>query len=277
MTFLLAYLLAAITGYIGYRVRALTGGGAVAACVVGGTIFGFGGLAWAVLLLLFFASSSLLSFFRAADARKQRAAETFDKGGTRDAWQVSANGGVAALAAFLYYFYPSSLLLGAFVGALGAATADTWATEIGVLSRQQPRLISTLAPVQAGTSGGVTTLGTGAALAGALFTGLSAALLSTPLAGAAIGASFVGAPLALMLAALVGGLAGSLTDSLLGATVQAVYYCLACNKPTESRVHKCGDATTLIRGYTWINNDLVNLAATLTGAAIGGLVSVAFA
>lgn len=270
MTFLLAYLLAAAIGYIGYRGHALTVGGACTACLVGGTIFGFGGLAWAALLVLFFVSSSLLSFFKAQDAGKQRAAETFDKGGTRDAWQVIANGGVAASAAFLSYFFllTSPFFCGAFLGALGAATADTWATEIGVLSKQQPRLISTFAPVQAGTSGGVTALGTWAALAGALFIGLCAALISAlPLE-----THLVSAPPALLLATLVGGTAGSLADSLLGATVQAGYYCPTCDRPTESRVHRCGTSTTLVHGYAWITNDLVNLAATATGAIVGGVI-----
>lgn len=273
MIFLLAYLLAAAIGYIGYRGHALTAGGAVAACVVGGTIFGFGGLAWAVLLVLFFVSSSLLSFFKASDTVKQRAAEMFDKGGTRDAWQVVANGGIAALVAFLSYWYPLDFFLGAFLGALGAATADTWATEIGVLSKQQPRLISTFAPVQAGTSGGITALGSGAALIGALSIGLCAAFMSAVI----VDARLAGSAPTLVLPALIGGTAGSLTDSLLGATVQAGYYCPTCNKPTESRIHQCGTSTKLVQGYPWINNDLVNLAATGTGAVIGGLILGAFA
>lgn len=265
LLFPLAYLLAATIGYLGYRGHALTRGGAVAACLVGGTVFGFGGLGFAVLLVLFFASSSLLSFFKASSSGKRKAAKTFDKGGTRDAWQVAANGGVAALAAFLLYFSPSpfsDFFLGAFLGALGAATADTWATEVGVLSPQQPRLVSTFARVQAGTSGGVTWLGTAAAVAGALFIGSGAMLLS--------GVWPQHSRFMLLVAAVVGGTAGSFADSLLGATLQAGYYCPACEEPTESRLHRCGTTTQLVRGYSRLNNDLVNLLATLVGAVVGG-------
>jgi len=64
ITVLVAYAVAALIGYAGYRARALTRDGAIAACLVGGTVFGFGGLGCAVLLVLFFASSSALSFFK---------------------------------------------------------------------------------------------------------------------------------------------------------------------------------------------------------------------
>ena len=273
MSFLLSYLLAAALGYLGYRARALSASGAVAACVVGGTVFGFGGLAAALLLVAFFASSSLLSFFRADDPAKNRAAETFDKGGRRDAAQVVANGGVAALAVLLFYFFPSAFFSGAFVGALAAATADTWATEVGVLSKRRPRLITTGAQVHAGTSGAVSLLGSAAALSGALFIGLAAGLLGRFPEG---GYFQVGSALAAVSAALIGGTVGSLADSLLGATIQASYHCPTCDKPTESRVHRCGTRTTLTRGVDWVNNDLVNLAATVTGAVAGGAVALMF-
>ena len=75
--------------------------------------------------------------------------------------------------------------------------------------------------------------------------------------------------------ALSGGLAGSLADSLLGATLQASYRCPACGKITESRVHWCGTPTQLVKGLPWVNNDLVNLLATLVGALVGGVVAYA--
>jgi uncharacterized membrane protein len=67
------------------------------------------------------------------------------------------------------------------------------------------------------------------------------------------------------------GLAGSLFDSLLGATVQQIFYCDTCQKDTERKIHKCGTETRQIRGYAWLNNDMVNLLASL----VGGIVAVA--
>ena len=271
---LAAYLLAALVAYVGYRAKALTAQGAIAAGVVGGTIFGLGGLAWAVILIAFFISSSALSFFRASDLRKRRASETFDKGGRRDGAQVLANGGVAALLAALSSPLGSAsfpYLFAGYVGALAAATADTWATELGVLSRARPRLLTTWAEVDAGTSGAVTLTGIGAASAAALFIGIvsSTALLLLP------GEEF--APrlaVPVVIAAVAGGLGGSMLDSLLGATLQASYWCPRCDKATESRIHRCGVRSNQVRGITVINNDVVNFAATLAGALFGGLVYI---
>jgi len=263
-----AYVVAGIVAYLGYRARALTVDGAVAALFVGGTVFGFGGVAWAILLVLFFASSSALSFVKQDSSRKQRAAETFEKGGTRDAGQVLANGGVAALVALLSPFVPGGLAICAFVGTLAAATADTWATELGVLSPTQPRLITTWKPVPPGTSGGVTLLGSAASVAGALFIGVAAALL-----GVLFGLNWgFAAP---VLAGVLGGTVGSLADSLAGATIQASYWCPQCDKPTESKDHRCGTPALLVRGFPFVNNDLVNFTATAIGAMVGALVCAA--
>ncbi|HKP51411.1 MAG TPA: DUF92 domain-containing protein [Chloroflexia bacterium] len=269
---ILAYLAAAAVALLGYSAKALSGSGAIAACIVGGTVLGFGGWAWAILLGLFFASSSALSFFRRSDLRKRRAAETFDKGGRRDAAQVLANGGVGALSALLSFFVPphiASILFCGYVGSLAAATADTWATEIGVLSRYRPHLITTFRPVEAGTSGGVTWLGSAASVAGALFMGVSATLFT---AFSLFGAPFVerAGGWEMIGAGLAGGVSGALADSLLGATIQASFRCPRCDKTTESRIHNCGTRTQLVRGVLWVSNDLVNLAATLTGALVGG-------
>jgi uncharacterized protein (TIGR00297 family) len=270
---LIAYAVAALVAYAGHRARALSPDGAVAAFLVGGAVFGFGGLGCAILLVLFFASSSLLSFFKAGDARKRQAADTFEKGGRRDAAQVLANGALASVASLLLGVTAGSnlelLFFGALVGAFAAATADTWATEIGVLSASDPRLVTTGKQVPAGTSGGITWLGSVAAMTGAGLIGIVGALLS--LVSLVPSAS----PPALIVAGLLGGTAGMLADSLLGATVQASYRCPRCDKPTESRVHRCGTTAELVRGLPWVNNDFVNVAATLVGGTVGGLTLLA--
>jgi uncharacterized protein (TIGR00297 family) len=260
-------------GILGYRRGALSGSGIVGALVTGTLIFGLGGWAWGALLIAFFVSSSALSFYRARD--KERLAEKFAKGHRRDLSQALANGGVAALAAVLKFLLPLSppqaggevLWFAACVGALAAVNADTWATELGVLSARPPRLITTGKQVEVGASGGVTWLGTAASLAGATFIGLLGGL----------GALIMGRDWAtaggLLLAAAAGGLAGSLFDSLLGATIQAIYWCDACQKETERKVHRCGAATHLLRGWPWLGNDLVNLFASAVGAAAGALVA----
>ena len=194
----------------------LTGRGAGAALAVGlATIYGFG---WRLMALLpaFFLSSSLLT--RAAMGRRGGGE---GGGAARNARQVVANGGIAALAAVAGNWVW-------FAGALAAANADTWATEIGSFSPSRPRLITSWTRVPAGTDGGMTLLGTAGGIAGA---GLIAGL-----AGRRV-----------VIAVATAGVLGMLLDSLLGATVQGK--------------------------IRWMDNDAVNLAATLTGALCAGLIA----
>jgi len=143
----------------------------------GGLIFGLGGIPWAVLLLTFFISSSLLS--RAFAVSKFVLAEKFAKGSRRDYGQVLANGGLGALLALLLALLPLEVWPWiAFAGAMAAVNADTWATELGVLSASPPRLITNRKVVERGTSGGITLFGNLAALAGAALIGFGAALFT---------------------------------------------------------------------------------------------------
>jgi uncharacterized membrane protein len=66
----------------------------------------------------------------------------------------------------------------------------------------------------------------------------------------------------------IGGAAGAMADSLLGATLQERRWCDACALATERRVHDCGTRTRLAGGLAWMDNDAVNLLATLTGAVV---------
>jgi uncharacterized protein (TIGR00297 family) len=235
------------------RALMLTTGGAISAATVGTLAFGVGGWAPAILLLTFFVSSSLLS--RQGSERKQTLAVRSAKGGRRDEWQVLANGAVPALLSVGYGLTNQDLWLVGLAGALAASNADTWATEVGVLARTQPRMITSLRPVEAGTSGAISPLGSIAALAGALLIGL----VGSPLVGNT----------ALLYIAGAGGLLASFLDSLLGATVQAQYVCPNCDHLTERHpAHTCGTATVLVSGWPWLGNDPVNLAASVAGAAL---------
>ncbi|MCP4542997.1 MAG: DUF92 domain-containing protein [Chloroflexi bacterium] len=259
-------LLSTLIGVLGYRRSALSHSGVAGAIITGTLIFGMGGWEWGILLVAFFVSSSALSFYRAHD--KQEIAEKFDKGHQRDIGQAIANAGTAALLAVLSRILPVSgdgrkmLWFAACAGAMAAVNADTWATELGVLNPHPPRLITSGQRVEVGASGGVSWLGTAASLGGALFIGLLGGLGLLVMRQGWIVAGV------LLLAATVGGLLGSLFDSLLGATVQAIYWCDTCQKETERQVHRCGTNTRLHRGWRWLTNDLVNLVASVVGALV---------
>lgn len=249
----------------GYRRGALARGGVAGAVGVGTAIFASGGVAPSILLVTFFVSSSALSHWRRD--RKRAVAVDAAKGERRDLGQVLANGGVATALALLGRRWPASRWYAGFVGAVATVNADTWATEIGTLSRRPPRLITTLRPVPTGTSGGVSPVGTLAAVAGAGIIGMVAAF-SQGWEREGDGGRVRATGARLVALALLGGVTGALADSLLGATVQARYVCPVCDLPTERTRHRCGTATRLIGGYRWLDNDLVNFLSSSIGAAV---------
>jgi uncharacterized protein (TIGR00297 family) len=254
-----------LIGAIAYWRKSLTGSGWLGAVITGTLTFGFGGLACGAALVMFFVTSTLLSRFRQG-YKERLAGEKFEKGGRRDLLQALANGGIGALAALAYGAWGEpAMLLAAFAGALGTVNADTWATELGVLNRRPPRLITTMREAAPGTSGAVSAVGTAAAAAGALTIG--ATLL------VAMAATGRGWAWWLLPAALVGGVAGSMCDSALGATVQAIYEGPAGE--TERARAADGAPYRLTRGWGWMNNDAVNFLSSLVGALVSAAVYLA--
>lgn len=238
---------------VAYRRGALSRSGGAGAMLTGTLHFGFGGLTWGLTLITFFVSSTLLSHYK--ERAKEPVVAQFAKGGRRDLGQTLANGGVGAALAVCFNLHPTVWLFAAFVGVMATVAGDTWATELGILSRRPPRLITTGRVVPAGTSGGITVRGIGATLAGGLTIGLIAAGLAASF-GSGVGTWWVA------LVGLLGGLVGSLIDSLLGATVQAQY-----RDPSGIITEKVG--AMRIRGVAWMTNDIVNLLASIVGGAVG--------
>lgn len=233
-----------------WRVGVLSPGGAIAALVLGAASV-VAGWEYAWLLIVFFVSSSGVSRLSAAH-KAERSAEIVAKGGRRDATQVLANGGIFVLAAIAARVTHSDAWSAAAIGSLAAATADTWSTELGMLSASDPWLFRERKRVPAGTSGAVSVVGLLATLGGAVFM----AVVSLSL----------GWDARLAVAAGAGGVAGALMDTVFGAFVQARRRCPRCGTMTERRTHTCGTHTDLVRGPAWLNNDAVNMVCAATGA-----------
>lgn len=212
----------------------LTPGGVAAAVLVGGAVAW--GLGWSALLPLFafLASGSLLSR-RVGDAASPRTAR-----------QVVSNGGVAAIAA-LAHLWPAA------AGAIAAAAADTWATEIGSRSKRPARLITTGDPVPHGTSGGITVLGTAGGATGAVTIALLSGIVAPSLRWSGLWV------------VTLSGITGMLADSVLGATLQARFACPVCKRVTE-RPGNCHGPLQHVRGWRWLDNDTVNAFGSLAGA-----------
>jgi len=225
--------------------------GAAATFLLGSIIFGFGGFAFAAPILTFFLLSSLLS--RLTQKRKL-VDMIFQKTGVRDFYQVMANGGLAGVIVLIIYFFKDNSLYLIYLSVISAATADTWATEIGIFSQSNPRLITTLKKVSAGTSGAISLMGSIAAIAGSVVITIigyySAILMELPYQISTY-----------LIFIIPAGFLGSMTDSFIGATLQSQYQCEKCLKITEKEIH-CNKNSRLIKGFKFIDNDVVNFIAT---------------
>lgn len=246
---LIGFALATVIAGLARWRRSLSTSGTFAAIGLGTVTYAVGGLSAAVLLIAFFVPSSALSLWK--KQRRKRVEGAYSKGSERDAWQVLANGGLFGLAVWLAGGQNAGLVWQMAVTALACACADTWATEIGGLARQQPRLITTFRKVAAGTSGAVSWLGTGAALAGALWIAGLAWLWQSDTVVLWLWVAFC-------------GWCGALLDSWLGATFQAQFYCPHCDQQTEQNpTHHCGTPVQFRHGWHWLQNDAVNFLAAL--------------
>jgi uncharacterized protein (TIGR00297 family) len=238
------------------RARLLTGSGAIAATGIGAACVA-AGVEWVVVLLFFFVTSSAMSRWGLGE-KDRRTGSIVEKGARRDAAQVAANGAVfagAAVASLVADPLPWGALA---AGAMAAATADTWSTELGTLFGGAPRDIVRGTAVPPGASGGITVVGSIAAVAGALVS-----------AGVARGVGLTTA----FGAVVAGGVAGALADSLLGALVQERRWCEACGAFTERRLHSCGRVTLVRGGVPGLGNDAVNLTSTALGAVVTWLLT----
>jgi len=251
--------LSTILALVSVRGRNLTLGGGVGAIVIGTVIYGYAGWPGYLVLLAFFFSSSFLTKLRYSAKAAKGVSEL--KSGARTIWQTIGQGGVAAIFAGIALLFPinPALLAAGFVGALAEANADTWAVELGVLSKRNPRLITKFSSeVPPGTSGGISSLGESSAVAGSFFIALIAGILGV----------LGNAPLFLVTTTAIAAIVGEHVDSVLGATVQAAYYCPHCQKETERKIHRCGTPTRHVKGFQIMTNEAVNFISTAIAAAL---------
>lgn len=210
-----------------------------------------------VIMAGMFASSSL---FTALGKRwKKRSEEVAEKSGPRDYVQAFANLGPAIVFILLFFYINEPFLLAAFIGSVAGANADSWASEIGGLSRQKPVMITNFKKVPKGISGGVTLLGTLGGVAGTIFIVVLAHICYE---------SVVPARLLWKLSVVcaIAGVVGFTLDSYLGAIGQGLY------KDPDGRLQEYGnDDAVLEKGLRWINNDMVNFLTTATAGLIAAL------
>ncbi len=245
---LVASISIAAIGGLAYWKRQLTVSGLLAAVIMGLVTIMTGGYASLSLYLFFLLSAAVIGHL---SKRISGLEKIHKKGGRRDWVQVMANGGPALVAMLIFFFTDNNLGLAVFCACLGEACGDTWASEIGVLSKKDPVSILTFTRVPRGLSGGISALGTGAAFLSCLFYGLFA-LSCYPVLNI-LDASIV----------TVCAFIGVLADSILGATLQAHYYNEEEDLVTEHSKDREGKELKLVRGLPFMDNDMVNLSSNI--------------
>lgn len=236
--------------------KSLSVSGAVGATLVGGAVYTGFGVNGLLLLGLFFGTSTFWSKFKKGE--KKLLEDKIEKNNERDFVQVMVNGGGAALMGLLFAVTGFSLFELLFIISLAAANSDTWASEIGTLSKGKPYLLTTFQQVERGTSGAVSLLGTLAALLGSLLIVLAAYFLSFSLTGIDV------------MIITIFGFIGNMIDTVLGAFVQITYKCPRCGIETERYSH-CQTVTVPIQGLKLVNNDVVNGISNIAAVFLGAV------
>lgn len=251
----LSIITVAAIGLASLKMKIIDRTGFTAAMLVGSLTLIFGGAQWFALLLTFYSAAAYFTKYKYEKKMKIEAAEA--KGGARGWQNVLSNGATASILAVFYRLTTNNIFAAAYLGAISTSIADTLATEVGLLNAGEPRLlINPRIKVRAGTSGGVTLLGETASILGA--------------SAIALVALFVGFEdlnvTQILISNLLAGFLGCNFDSLLGALVQGGFKCKVCGKTTEEKTH-CGQPTERFKGISLINNNVVNFASTIFGAA----------
>lgn len=214
-------ILAVIIGLVTYIKGALDLWGSIFMIIMGIIIIFTAGINWLLLILIFLFLGLISTKYQHKYKKEIGVYE-----GTRTVKNVISNGIVPfVMAAFGNY--------AGFIGSIAVATADTMASEIGVVDKQ-PRLITNFKKVAPGTDGGISPIGTAAGIIGAGIIGVFAYILG-------ISAD----PFNALKIAVIAGTFGCFVDSILGAVFESKNY---------------------------ITNEHVNLLATIAGAVLGSII-----
>ncbi|MDR3282612.1 MAG: DUF92 domain-containing protein [Candidatus Methanoplasma sp.] len=208
-----ALVLSALLSVVAYKMRMLTFDGALASVFTGYVVGLFGSFEWLVVLILFTAVGLVAT--RIDIGSKTASGLQEGRAGERTYRNVLGAGlppcAIAIACMLVHRFVGNGYdleLTVAFLSTLTVAAADTLASEIGVRDGRV-WLITNLRRVRRGTNGGVSPMGTGAALGGAVVTAVVGWLI------------IYKEPDLLMLIPVLTGMAGCFLDSVFGATLES--------------------------------------------------------
>ena len=208
-----------------------------------------------VVLLMFLVLSVLCDKVK----EKSRCSSIVDKISSRGSVQVIANGAIPAVCSLLFIFTKNPVFTLMYIASVAEAFADTAASGIGALSEKTYDPFR-LKACEKGISGGMSLLGTVASLI---------ASLVITLTSFALGMTDIKWAIILAFVAFV----GMIFDSALGSILQVKYKCAVCGRITEKKEH-CGASTVKCRGVAFVNNDVVNITASIFTALLALFVSL---
>ncbi len=167
---------------------------------------------------------------------------------TRNILQIISNVLTATLCIVLFYFTNNNIFYIMYFCVIAGSLSDTLASSIGTLSKAKPINIFTFKKLKIGESGGVSLLG--------LFISL--------LGGMIIGAIYLISQFNLLNFVLISimGFSGSFFDSIVGTLYEAKFQCIKCHQKTDDKTH-CNKKTKLIKGYSFMDNNMVNLLSNI--------------
>jgi len=169
-----------------------------------------------------------------------------------------------------------------FIGFFESANADTWASELGILSREQPILIlKGFKSVPKGINGAISRYGTVCSILGGMFISLVVVVCNILRFGIMnyiySGIEVIFLSIKILLCGGVIGFIGSLIDSILGQTVQLTIYNITkecvIEKESEQEAIKNGDELKYY-GKDIFNNSGINLVTGVITAIISGYIGI---
>lgn len=230
-----------------YFKKQLTLWGSITAILVGFIFYLTGRWLFLGPLFVFFITSSIVTNIN-KKYKKQTTSKIHEKSSSRDTFQVLANSLIALIFAILYYKTKNTIFEIAVFIAFASYNADTWASELGIISKQDNIFLFGFKKVQKGISGAVTIFGLICSLLGSLLIGFIY--------------FFKEINFKILLVITIYGFISALIDSILGQLCQVLYYDKTNNLYTEKKYTNKTE-NLKVKGFSWTNNDFVNLLAPL--------------
>jgi uncharacterized protein (TIGR00297 family) len=260
MNLLIGLIFSFIIAFPALKKQSLSKSGFVAALILGSLIYYSSGILGFSTMIIFFISSSIISKKNKYEEKDNR---ILDKGSCRDYIQVLANGIVALLFSLVFKITNNNIFLIGVIISFASSNADTWASEIGIMSKDIPRYIFSKKPVSRGLSGGVTKLGFISSLLGSLLIACWFTLLSSIINGFTLNSVIN------LIIISISGFIGALIDSILGETVQVKYISWKDKDLITERSEEDSKKNKIVSGISFFDNNLVNFTSVLISSLIG--------